>query len=616
MRRQLRLFRYVWPHWRGLSVVLLTMLLNIGLHVLWPWPLKILVDDVLIRRQVPEWLQPTLGRLPGPSGLEGLLLWVCIAAVVLHFASTLIEMVSTLASVTFGQRMVYHLGADLFRHLEGLGLRFHSRQPVGDTVSRVTGDAYCVQILVCSVLEPLLDALLTLVAVFLVMWGLEPTMTLISLGVVPVMVLLMWLFSGPMQERGRVERDLEGRMMTQVDQTLNAIPAVQAFTREDREHQTLRGYAAEAVVAHRRSSEMDMLFKMFIGLVTAVGGAVIMWLGARYALMPEPAVSVGTIILFLYYLEKLYEPLNAVAHSGSTLQHATGSADRVLEILDTPPEVSDAPGAQAVPLRGHVRYENVTFGYDPDRPVLHGISLEARPGEVIAIVGQTGAGKTTLVNMLVRFFDPWSGRVTIDGRDLCDYRLKSLRQQIALVLQDPYIFPITLAENISYGRPEAGRVEVEAAARAANADDYIRRIPGGYDAVVGERGATLSGGEKQRLSIARAFLKDAPILILDEPTSALDARTEGLLLDALEHLMKDRTTFIIAHRLSTIRNADRILVINQGAIVEQGSHEELMALDGLYAGLYRQQMDLARHDLPAGPANGEPQPPVTAETAG
>jgi ATP-binding cassette subfamily B protein/subfamily B ATP-binding cassette protein MsbA len=616
MRRQLRLFRYVWPHWRALSVVLLTMVLHIGLHVLRPWPLKFLLDDVLVKRRVPESLRPILDALPGPSGLDGLLLWVCIATVLLYFAGTLVEMVSTLVTVTFGQRMVYDLGADLFRHLERLGLLFHSRQPVGDTVSRVTGDAYCVQILVCSVLLPLLEAVVSLVTMFAIMWCIEPTMTLLSLGVVPVMVVLMWLFSGPMRERGRTERDLEGRMMTQVEQTLSAIPAVQAFTREEREHQTLRACAADTVVAHRRATQVDMLFKVFIGLVTAVGTAVIMWLGARYALMPEPTVSVGTIVIFLSYLESLYEPLNAIAHSGSTMQHAAGSADRVLEILDTPPEVSDAPGARAAELRGHVRYEDVTFGYEPGRPVLHGISLEARPGEVIAIVGPTGAGKTTLVNMLVRFFDPWSGRVTVDGRDVRQYPLQSLRRQVALVLQEPYIFPITLAENISYGRPDAGREEVEAAARAANADGYIRRIPGGYDAVVGERGATLSGGEKQRLSIARAFLKDAPILILDEPTSALDARTEALLLDALEHLMKDRTTFIIAHRLSTIRHADRILVINHGAVIEQGSHEELMALDGLYAGLYRQQMDLARHDLAADPASGGRQPPVAAQTGG
>jgi ATP-binding cassette subfamily B protein/subfamily B ATP-binding cassette protein MsbA len=242
-----------------------------------------------------------------------------------------------------------------------------------------------------------------------------------------------------------------------------------------------------------------------------------------------------------------------------------------------------------------VRYENVTFGYD-GRPVIHGVSFEAHPGEVIAIVGPTGAGKTTLVNLLMRFFDPWSGRVTVDGHDLRDLRIKSLREQVSMVLQESFIFPYTVSENIAYGKPGAARNAIEAAARAANADTFIRRLPEGYDAIIGERGATLSGGEKQRLSIARAFVKDAPILVLDEPTSALDARTESMLLEALDRLMEGRTTFIIAHRLSTIRNADRILVVDQGRIVEQGRHGELMSLGGLYATLYRHQMNIVQHD--------------------
>ena len=265
------------------------------------------------------------------------------------------------------------------------------------------------------------------------------------------------------------------------------------------------------------------------------------------------------------------------------------------EIFEIEPAIKDKPGATPALVRGAVRYERVTFGYEPKRPVLHDISLEARPGETIAIVGPTGAGKTTTMNLLVRFYDPWAGAITIDGVDLRDVRHRSLRAQIALVLQDPFIFPLLIAENIAYARPDATREQIEVAARAANAHEFIARLPERYDTVVGERGATLSGGEKQRLSIARAFLKDAPVLILDEPTSALDAHTEAALLGALERLMDGRISFVIAHRLSTIRHATQILVIDDGRIVESGPHRELLDSHGLYATLYRRQMDLAEH---------------------
>jgi ATP-binding cassette subfamily B protein/subfamily B ATP-binding cassette protein MsbA len=286
----------------------------------------------------------------------------------------------------------------------------------------------------------------------------------------------------------------------------------------------------------------------------------------------------------------LYDPLDSITHTAPTIQSASAEADRVIEILDTEPAIQDRPGARDARIEGPVRYEHVTFGYEPDREVLKDVSLQADPGEVVAVVGETGAGKTTLINLLVRFYDPWSGRITIGGQDIRDVRHRSLRRQIALVLQDPFILPLTIRENIAYGRPEASTDEIVAAARAANAHDFITRLPDGYDTEVGERGTTLSGGEKQRLSIARAFLKDAPILILDEPTSALDARTESLLLEALTRLMAGRITFVIAHRLSTIRQATQILVLHRGEIIERGSHDQLINSDGVYADLHRRQM--------------------------
>ena len=597
MRTHWRLLRYVWPQWRALTVVLFTMALAVGLEVLRPWPVKFLVDHVLGQQVLPEPIRSMVAVLPGAEGAKGLLLWVAISTVLIFLLGALLSMASTVASVVAGQRMTYDLAADLFLHLQRLSLVFHSRRHVGDTVARVTGDPYCVQVLVTGALLPLVQAGTTLVAVFVIMWQLEPGLTLLALGVVPFLMFNIWIFGKPMKRRGRLRRDLEARMMAVAQQTLSAIPAVQAYTREEEEHARFRAYADDTVKAYRRATRADMWFKLFVGLATAAGTAAVIWVGGCHAL--EGKITTGTILVFLAYLASLYAPLNSITYTASTLQYAAANADRVLEILDTPIDVQDAPNAREVPLRGHVCYEGVTFGYEPGRPVLKGVSFEARPGEVIAIVGPSGGGKTTLLNLLVRFFDPWSGRVTIDGHDLRELRVRSLRQQVAVVLQEPFLFPLTVAENIAYGRPAARREQVIAAAVAAAADEFILRLPEGFDTVVGERGATLSGGQRQRLAIARAFLKDAPILILDEPTSALDARTEALLLDVLESLMKERTTFIIAHRLSTIRNADRILVIDQGEIIEQGCHEKLMQQNGLYARLYRQQMDVARHDEPS-----------------
>jgi ATP-binding cassette subfamily B protein/subfamily B ATP-binding cassette protein MsbA len=573
--------------------MLAAMLVDVGLNLARPWPLKLLIDNVIGNHRIPHWL----AQIPGAGSRHGLLVWVVVAEVVIFLAGTLANMAADFFSLKLGQQMTWSLAGDLFRHLQRLSLLFHSKRAVGDLIQRVTSDCYSIDTLLTGAVLPAIQAMIMLVAVFVVMWALDWRLTLLAIAVVPLILLSVRRFGRPMKERSREMRDSEGRMSSVVEQTLGAIPVVQAFTRERHQERSFRHHAEQTVSAYVRAMYAGMWFQLFTGLATVLGTAAVLFVGGTLAL--EGAITTGTIVVFVSYLASLYDPIDSLSHTAQTVQNAAAETDRVMEIVEIEPAVGDRDGASERVLAGSIRYEGVSFGYEPGRAVLHDVSLTAEPGEVLAIVGPTGAGKTTLVSLLVRFFDPWEGRITIGGTDIRDFTLHSLRSQIALVLQDPFLFPTSIAENIALGRPDAPREEVIAAARAANAHHFIERLPDGYDTMVGERGATLSGGEKQRLSIARAFLKDAPLLILDEPTSALDARTEGLLLDALDRLMQGRITLVIAHRLSTIRGADEIVVLDSGRVVERGSHASLMQTGGLYSVLYRQQMRLAEHDLPA-----------------
>jgi ATP-binding cassette subfamily B protein/subfamily B ATP-binding cassette protein MsbA len=572
----------------ALSAVLSTMLVTIGLDLLKPWPMKILVDHVLQGDPLPDSLATAAGWLLGPFQPEDLIGWCVAATVVLFLATWLCRLCLSLLSINLGQRLVYDLAGELLGHLHRLSLRFHSRHSVGDSMRRVTGDCGCVATIVKDALLPVLTSVVSLCVMFAIMWQLDASLTLLSLLVVPCMIAVFRRYAGPMMECSYQQHEVEGEVYDVVEQTLSAIPVVQAFGRERQAEQRFRGVTRRVVEAALALASVQMRFKVLMGASTALGTAAIIWVGANHVL--DGKLSVGSILVFLSYLASLYGPLEALMYTSSTIQGAAGSARRVLEILETQPEVADCPGAVALSVpQGLVRMENVTFGYEPGRPVLREVTLQVQPGQTVALVGATGAGKTTLASLIPRFFDPWNGRVTIDGMDIREVRVQSLRVQVGLVLQDAFLFPLTIAENIAYGSPHASHEKIEAAARAANAHDFIERLPDGYNTLVGQRGATLSGGERQRLSIARAFLKNAPILILDEPTSALDVKTEKLLLDALSRLLKGRTTIIIAHRLSTIRHADGIVVLHEGKVVESGTHDELIAAGGRYAYLYALQ---------------------------
>ncbi len=590
----LRLGRYALPYRNGLSSILLLMLVGVGLDVLNPWPLKLIVDHVLVNQPLPAaviWLK----TLPGAESPTGLLGWLAGGTILLFLARQVVSIIQTYIQTGVGQQIKYDLGASLFEHIQRLSLRFHTQQHTGDLVRRVTTDSNSVQGLIMGVVLPVLTSLVSLATMFTVMWQLDPLLSLIALLAAPLCVVLIRVFNQPMMERNYQHQQLEGQMMALTERTLTALPIVQGFNREDLEDQHFRNLSRQAFHAYWRATSSQVQFKVGVGAVTAVGIAATMLIGGFQVL--AGALSVGSLLIFLNYLVSLYAPLEMLAYTSSGYATAAASARRVLEGLDAQDSVRDVPGAKPLTTitqpRGQVCFEQVTFGYDPDHPVLNDISLHANPGETIAIIGSTGAGKSTLVSLIPRFFDPCQGRILFDGVDVRQVQLKSLRSQIALVLQEPFLLPLTIAENIAYGRPHASDEEIVTAAKAARADEFIQRLSQGYSTVVGERGATLSGGEKQRLAIARALLKDAPVLILDEPTSALDAYTEALLLEALERLMAGRTTFLIAHRLSTIRQANRIVVLERGRVVERGTHQELLAGRGHYYKLYRAQFDTA-----------------------
>ena len=575
---------YIRGQRRGLAVVLGLMVVGIGLDLLQPWPLKLIVDHSLRQQALP----PALGwvaELPGAGANGGELLWLAGAAVLVVVLAQALKILQSRVQTGVGNELVFALAGDVFDQLQRLSLRFHARHQVGDLVRRVMADTGCIRDLVMWVGLVALSSGLTVVAMFLVMWQLDRTLALVALAVVPVLVLLTRRFAEPMTNRTYEQYEREGDMMALAEQILMSLPVVQAFTREEHEQQRFRQLARQNIRASLRTLAAQLRFSVATSAVMALGTAGLMLLGGWHVL--HGPLTLGSLLVFLSYLAALYGPLETIAYLSTGLASARAGARRLAAVRDAEDFVRDAGAVResspgAVARRGWLQFEHVTFGYEPGRPVLHGLTLEARPGEIVALVGATGAGKSTVLALVPRLFDPWEGRVLVDGVDAREWTLESLRAQMALVLQEPLLLPISIADNIRCGRSTATDDEVRVAAVAAQADEFVRRLPRGYDTVLGERGATLSGGERQRLAIARALVRRAPILLLDEPTSALDAATEAAVLAALRGARGERVIFVIAHRFSTTQHATRVVVLEQGRIVETGTPAELLQRGGAY----------------------------------
>jgi ATP-binding cassette subfamily B protein len=588
MGRYLKLIRYAAPY-RGRFLLLFVMtLLASAVTALQPWPMKLMDDYLLGHSPLPHSVTSILQPLSIRSEPLKVLPVIVLAGFDIYLLNGLLDAALAWGWTCAGRRMVNDLASDVFARLQRRSLSFHSRNEVGDSISRVMVDSWCVYQLLDTVVFAPFHALLTMGGMLVLMAFLQPVLMLISLAVVPLMVGASFLLGEKLRAAAKKKREIETRIQSHIQQTLTGMPVVQAFAQEEREDERFRQFAAQAIQAQQRSTFLGSLGGLSSGLITTLGNGVIIFAGAH--LVAQGKLTVGGLLVFLVYLNSLQAQTKTLAGVYPAAQNIDASVARLHELLKTRPEIGEKPGA--IPLRaahGHIKFENVSTGYDTDRPVLTDVSLDVQPGQTLAIVGATGAGKSTLVSLIPRFLDPWKGRVLIDGHDLRDLQLASLRSQIAIVLQEPFLFPLSVADNIAFGREGATRQEIENAARLANAHDFIMRMPEGYDTMMGERGATLSGGERQRLAIARALLKKAPILILDEPTSALDTETENLLLEALERLMAGRTTLIIAHRLSTIRRATKIVVLKAGQIVEAGTHAELLAHGGNYAHFHNLQ---------------------------
>lgn len=584
------------PHWKALAAGLLAAIGEGTADLLQPWPLKIVFDNVLKARslQGPGWLNHLILSTAGEDRVA-ILRWAAIAALAIAVVGALCSYAEKYLTSSIGQWVMHDLRRTLYSHVQRLSLSYHDHKQTGDLISRLTTDIDAIQSFIASgLLGGVIDSL-TLAGMVGVMFYVNWRFTLIALSVAPLLFVVVYSFTRRIKKAARAVRKKEGEIVSVIQEVLTSIRVVKAFAREEYEQHRLEAESLESVEIALHARGMKAKLSPLVEIIVALGTSMVLWFGARMVL--DGSLSAGSLIVFIFYLGKMYKPMQDLSKMTDAYSKAAVGYERIREVLKTNHVLRDLPGARPAPrLKGSVEFDRVHFSYEPNRPVLCDVSFRIEPGQAVALAGPTGAGKTTIISLIPRFYDPCSGLVKIDGHDIRRFTQTSLRQQISYVLQETVLFHGPVWYNIAYGRPGATRREILHAAELANADEFIEKMPEGYNTMVGERGVTLSGGQRQRIAIARAVIRNTPILILDEPSSGLDAGSEKLVFEALDRLMEGKTSIVIAHRLSTIRRADVIFVVKDGTIAESGKHEDLLNAGGLYANLYelqfRQEVEL------------------------
>jgi len=585
--RGLRLIDLLRPHWKALTVALVAVLGETLTVILEPWPIKIVVDNILQSKKLPAVLGDIVTGLFGQNA-NAIVAFAVAAVAVIAIVGAVSSYFEKYLTTSVSQWVAHDLRRTLYHHIQRLSLAEHDEARSGDLITRVTSDIEAIQDFINSALLGILVDVMTLVGMIGVMFYLNWRFTLIALSVSPALFLVVYSYTRRIKSASRAVRTQEGILLSVVQEVLTSIRVVKAFAREDYEDERFESQSLANVEAGLQARAVKAKLAPLVEVIVALGTCLVLWYGARLAMAGQ--LSAGVLIVFLLYLGKMYKPMRDLSKMTDTVSKAMVGRERIQEVLDMESRVRDAQGARPAPrFKGQIEFSEVSFSYGNGKPILKDVSFTIEAGQIAAIVGPSGTGKTTIVSLIPRFYDPVSGIVRIDGTDIRRYQLKSLRDQISFVLQDTLLFRATIWENIAYGKPDFAPGEIRRAAELADASAFIEAMPDGYDTMVGERGISLSGGQRQRIAIARAVIRDTPILILDEPTAGLDAASEQAVIKALDALMKGRTSVVIAHHLGTIRHADVIFVINEFALVEQGTHEELLARNGVYADMHRIQ---------------------------